>query len=918
MANFADILKKIGSAGKNGISIGDTDFSVSDLSKFFTDITGDINDFGSPDIVKTKNQDPIAGILYAIDDRIKKEYNPYRRTGLYSLGGGLYADGGSILNAISTGTDLLSNAFGQAKGTSSFKDFSEALDRYSNNQRNSLSGISDNSALLDAYGNTAYITGGLKAKDFRNKSLLSDLTDAYAAGVQGSEAGSAFGTAGAILGGIAGTVSSGLGSIIGRNRAARNARKGNRIIGGINNAIDSRLARTGQNVDYNNDLGRIADYMNQIDYSALGGDLHTHGTDFSNGIDYINAGGTHEENPYTGVPYGTADDGTPNLVEEGEVVWNDYVFSNRLYVPEALKKKYRIKKDVTYAEAARKLTGQSSKRPDSNIDRATDERILGELRQSQEQERQLEQMKEMSDMISMQNGKEYAYGGNLFGDGGSTESEATGNTEKNGQKKEKKRAIATGDWKEGGYAENWKKYSEKAILDYAEKMVKRYNEAKSLQDKLAIQREAISTVENLQKSYAQAYVAGQKPQYSANELIKKHQADWNTFGGNANFGNIADNINVPSGADTSDTQEGSWTDGLWGPRTSIRNAGSTLSKDTDLKAISDMFSRMNLDYIPMYGYANGQKLYGLSMARLQNPSQQAQDAVLAAMKKEQKDILDSEERAHIGQPVSPDNYPKLPKNDTKKGDSPYRYAPAIASGLAALHGILGSPDYTDADAIISAAQAMGTPVNIPVETIGNYRRKRPFDERYLVNLANQNKAAAVRTAINNSGGNRAAQLAAASYLANLNQGNIAEVMRQAYLANRQDDSDVSTFNRATDNVNMNAINARNTAQAQLNTNRQAQGLAGITGGRQLRQNIRDNWDANTGTSIDTFINNIASLYKDDVNYNMMRGVVENGGFKYLADILGNISLASEDGSQDDSTGINKAKGGKLNKKKRRF
>ena len=35
--------------------------------------------------------------------------------------------------------------------------------------------------------------------------------------------------------------------------------------------------------------------------------------------------------------------GTPNLVEEGEVIYNDYVFSNRMNIPDDVRKKYLYK-----------------------------------------------------------------------------------------------------------------------------------------------------------------------------------------------------------------------------------------------------------------------------------------------------------------------------------------------------------------------------------------------------------------------------------------------------------------------------------------------------------------------------------------------------------------------------------------------
>lgn len=91
--------------------------------------------------------------------------------------------------------------------------------------------------------------------------------------------------------------------------------------------------------------------------------------DFTNNVSIIGNGGTHENNPHEGVQMGIAPDGKPNLVEEGEAVYNDYVFSNRLTVPEEVKKKYKIKgpKDMTFAEAFTTAQKESEERPNDPI-----------------------------------------------------------------------------------------------------------------------------------------------------------------------------------------------------------------------------------------------------------------------------------------------------------------------------------------------------------------------------------------------------------------------------------------------------------------------------------------------------------------------------------------------------------------------
>lgn len=117
-----------------------------------------------------------------------------------------------------------------------------------------------------------------------------------------------------------------------------------------------------------------------------GGPLFTHGGIWSNGMTYVNNGGTHEENPLDGVPMGTAPDGLPNLVEEGEVIFNDYVFSNRLKVPKDVKKRYKIHGE-TYADAAKELGKESQERPNDPISNDTLEAMFSALTASQEEQR---------------------------------------------------------------------------------------------------------------------------------------------------------------------------------------------------------------------------------------------------------------------------------------------------------------------------------------------------------------------------------------------------------------------------------------------------------------------------------------------------------------------------------------------------
>jgi hypothetical protein len=116
---------------------------------------------------------------------------------------------------------------------------------------------------------------------------------------------------------------------------------------------------------------------------AFGGWLNTHEGDFNNGVTIIDEGGTHEQNPNEGVQIGVDQQGVPNLVEQGEVIYNDYVFSNRIKLPESIKKKYKLKGD-TFADAAKYAQLESQERPNDPISKRGLEANMSRLAEAQE------------------------------------------------------------------------------------------------------------------------------------------------------------------------------------------------------------------------------------------------------------------------------------------------------------------------------------------------------------------------------------------------------------------------------------------------------------------------------------------------------------------------------------------------------
>ena len=156
----------------------------------------------------------------------------------------------------------------------------------------------------------------------------------------------------------------------------------NRALLAYEDAIDA--------VDTQSDLNAIANftaYGGPIDIGRnmfnRGGIMHQHGGDFSNGLIFIDNGGTHEQNPFEGVQMGVDAQGIPNMVEEGEVVWNDYVFSNRLKPTQAFKDKYKVKGE-TFADVAKKMQKESEERPNDPISKRGLEDSMMKLQIEQE------------------------------------------------------------------------------------------------------------------------------------------------------------------------------------------------------------------------------------------------------------------------------------------------------------------------------------------------------------------------------------------------------------------------------------------------------------------------------------------------------------------------------------------------------
>lgn len=153
---------------------------------------------------------------------------------------------------------------------------------------------------------------------------------------------------------------------------------------------------------YSPEVVKRANFARNATKFALGGDMQTNGSDFSNGLMHIDAGLSHEENPYDGVQLGTDVQGKPNLVEEGETIFDDYVFSKRIKADAQTKKRFHVGKnaDISYADLSKKLEKESVERPNDAISQAGLEKQMHDLADEQERQKSEMQTKEAQEVFA--------------------------------------------------------------------------------------------------------------------------------------------------------------------------------------------------------------------------------------------------------------------------------------------------------------------------------------------------------------------------------------------------------------------------------------------------------------------------------------------------------------------------------------
>lgn len=305
---------------------------------------------------------------------------------------------GSI-GAISQGVTGIADSFmSNAKIADTTEQRNEINDR-----QTWQSEATDNASLLSemssdvALGNTSWkdirgVTGGQMAGNTLKGVASGAIAGAKIGGPWGAVAGAAAGLAGGLAG-----------IFTGNAKAKKEADELNQLAEKANYTKAATMtAKVGA-------LDQAADARAQAAYAAEGGTINPFpSSDFPSPVTEFNEGGSHESNPYDGIPQGIAPDGMPNLVEEGEVKYDNYIFSDRLMLSKEDKKKYKYK-GKTFADAAKAI------KKELMIDvRPNDPLALEDLNIKLQQLSNLQEEKRAKKGLVGENRMTYAKGGHLY------------------------------------------------------------------------------------------------------------------------------------------------------------------------------------------------------------------------------------------------------------------------------------------------------------------------------------------------------------------------------------------------------------------------------------------------------------------------------------------------------------------------
>lgn len=337
---------------------------------------------------------------------------------LSGFGSGANAVSGVVGGLAGLASGIASNVQNTGDLSSTYSGIS---DQFSGSESTGYDALADEWSLLEPQEHVSW-------RDVRGKSGgIGGIAGTTAAG---AAAGSIVPGIGTVIGAAAGALTGGISNIFGKRKAKRKARRINKQIDRANQFAVNDLINRADMIDTEQDLdimGNYSAYGGPLNLYRSGGGIkidpskrgtfraqasrmgmgvqeaarkilsapkgrysaamrkkanfarnfaHKHGYGgylfYPDEFTEFNTGGTHEESPLGGIPQGMDNEGTPNLVEEGESRYKDYIFSNRLYLDKDMLKSAGLPLSLdgkTFSQAAKFIAREPSENPFDPISR---------------------------------------------------------------------------------------------------------------------------------------------------------------------------------------------------------------------------------------------------------------------------------------------------------------------------------------------------------------------------------------------------------------------------------------------------------------------------------------------------------------------------------------------------------------------
>lgn len=614
---------------------------------------------------------------------------------------------------------------------------------------------------------------------------------------------------------------------------------------------------------------------NAAKWHATGGPLYTQGGIWSDGLTYINEGGTHEENPYEGVQVGVDPNGIPNTVEEGEVIFNDYVFSNRIKLDEKQKNYFKLggKMKYSYADAAKKLTKEFEETPNDPISKNGRNAILQDLMMFQEEKRAKQQERKLARQFDKMSTEEKM---------GLMEMANQYAQQQNQEMQQPQEELQGIPYAKGGRLVN--KFDKGGLEDPNSYML----------------NPPLPDQEHSYGAY-QTNIPTRDPNI---------QAGWSTFKDNNGELLFNEDIGEYDPRYTSDSYkrfvEENWKE-VGEPWWSEQHAPTYFVSNTSAPSLQQLLygegknKPLMFDGIRGDAHTFGKYMFDLwqkSLNEKQSPSKSDSPFGIYAnlessnpkFEEVYPDLVTPKGPEIPLRPGGPETPTKPKQKDIPTYDTSEMYSPLLGHAGTVFNTLFSKPDYSTANDLYSKAIKLGNINRVTAAPSGRYLKYDPTDVNRMISQLNANTAATRRGAIEMSLGNRAQAMRQLTGINNAYLSGLADTYIKSALEDRGQLERVFAFNKDTDKFDsenaLRAAMANQSAQTQANV----AAFSGIEKAIAERNRIDAERSATLSAGLTGYFQTLHDIGKQKF---IMNSINKNPGYRYYYDRNGGTNYKGQ-------------------------